>query len=78
MAYVQNRLATGKPFTATPRTFLSPRLGRVPATLREWKHRKRFRDELRRILRTAPHMIPDIGMKPDEALYEIDKPFWRP
>ena len=50
--------------------------GGIPETVGGWLRRKRYRTELRRLLRTAPHMIADIGLTPGDARFEIDKPFW--
>jgi uncharacterized protein YjiS (DUF1127 family) len=44
---------------------------------RNWLARRRYRCELRRLLRTGPHLVDDIGMPPDVAMEEACKPFWR-
>lgn len=69
-------IGSGPQAVADNRT-LSGWAGRQALSWLEWSRRRRFRDELRRLLLTAPHMIADIGMTLDEARFEIDKPFWR-
>lgn len=54
-----------------------PRLKRLVELGEMAMRRKRYREELRRLLCTAPHMIEDIGLRQEEAHYEADKPFWR-
>ncbi len=48
------------------------------AAIRACLERHRYRRELRRLLRVAPHMIDDIGLTRPQALHEVEKPFWRP
>ena len=43
----------------------------------KWLQRHRYRSNLRRLLEAGPHLIPDIGLSTEEALFEICKPFWR-
>lgn len=50
---------------------------RVQQLWQEWKQRRRFRNELYRLMRISPHLIVDIGLTEEEALREIAKPFWR-
>ena len=42
-----------------------------------WEERKRFRLKLEDMLRTAPHLIEDVGMTRQQVNAEIAKPFWR-
>lgn len=42
-----------------------------------WQARRQYRNDLKRLLRVGPHMIPDVGLKPDEVYAELSKPFWR-
>jgi uncharacterized protein YjiS (DUF1127 family) len=42
----------------------------------EWRKRRNYRADLRRLLATGPHLIPDIGLKAEEATREASKPFW--
>jgi uncharacterized protein YjiS (DUF1127 family) len=46
----------------------------LDAVLGTWRHRHATRQELRDL---PPHMLRDIGLTPDEAMSEADKPFWR-
>jgi len=39
-----------------------------------WRHRHVTRRELRGL---PPHMLRDIGLTPEDARREADKPFWR-
>lgn len=57
----------------SPRSLLAL-LGRAYRVLREWRRRTRSRAEL---LRLDDRALRDIGITRAEALYEIDKPFWR-
>jgi uncharacterized protein YjiS (DUF1127 family) len=43
-----------------------------------WRARRDERAELRRLLRSAPHLLADIGLTPARAAEEAAKPFWRP
>jgi uncharacterized protein YjiS (DUF1127 family) len=42
----------------------------------EWRKRRNYRADLRRLLATGPHLIPDIGLKTEESIREASKPFW--
>ncbi len=42
----------------------------------EWRKRRNYRADLRRLLETGPHLIPDIGLKTEDAMKEASKPFW--
>ena len=42
----------------------------------EWRKRRNYRADLRRLLATGPHLIPDIGLSTEEAVQEASKPFW--
>ena len=44
---------------------------------RLWRERWRYRKELARLLIVGRYMINDIGLTLDQALAEIDLPFWR-
>jgi uncharacterized protein YjiS (DUF1127 family) len=46
----------------------------LDAVLGVWRHRHATRQELRDL---PPHMLRDIGLTPDDARREADKPFWR-
>jgi uncharacterized protein YjiS (DUF1127 family) len=47
-------------------------------TIALWKQRRRYRVDLRRLLRVGPYMLRDIGLTPEEAYREVEKPFWKP
>ncbi|MGD9511651.1 MAG: hypothetical protein AB7I59_26625 [Geminicoccaceae bacterium] len=47
------------------------------ALLTAWRGRRRYRAELRRLLRTGPHLLADIGLTPAVAACEARLPFWR-
>lgn len=49
-------------------------LHRTIAMLREWRRRVHSRAELARL---DDRMLRDIGITRVDALYEINKPFWR-
>ena len=50
------------------------RLSGVRAVLREWRRRKNGRLELARL---DERMLRDIGLTRVDAVWEINKPFWR-
>lgn len=41
-----------------------------------WERRIIYRRELGRLLDTGPHLVRDMGLGIDEALYEVSKPFY--
>ena len=45
-------------------------------TWAEWRRRRRYRTDLKRLLLVGPYMIVDIGLTFEEAREEIAKPFW--
>jgi uncharacterized protein YjiS (DUF1127 family) len=47
-------------------------------TVEQWKQHRRYRADLRRLLRVGPYMVRDIGLTPEEANRELQKPFWKP
>lgn len=49
----------------------------VTGWLRTLAARRRSRDDLRRLLKTADHLLTDIGLDPQEVAAEAAKPFWR-
>jgi len=59
---------------ASRRHSLRQLLRRAVTVLREWHRRHRGRGELATL---DDRMLRDIGITRVEALYEIDKPFWR-
>ena len=42
-----------------------------------WFERRRYRGDLRRLLRLGAHLIADIGLEHRRAAEEAGKPFWR-
>jgi uncharacterized protein YjiS (DUF1127 family) len=44
---------------------------------RVWRQRRHYRKELVRLFIVGPYLINDIGLTPDQALAEMDQPFWR-
>ena len=53
----------------------SSAMQRVVWTALLWLQRRRTRIQLRDL---PPHVLHDIGITPDDARLEIEKPFWRP
>lgn len=47
------------------------------ALLAEWRQRRRYRAELRRLLSTGPHLLEDIGLTGSDMEREAFSPFWR-
>jgi uncharacterized protein YjiS (DUF1127 family) len=43
----------------------------------EWRLRRRYRADLRRLLSLGPHLVADIGLNPIEAAWEAAKPVWK-
>lgn len=68
-------LATG---LARPLSSQVPPLSRiafaVARTVMAWETRRIERHALRRL---DPHMLRDIGLHPEAAAHEAQKPFWR-
>ncbi|MGD1877035.1 MAG: hypothetical protein ACFB13_05990 [Kiloniellaceae bacterium] len=52
-------------------------LGGLKATGAAWLKRRALRRELKRLLRIGPHMVADVGLSPEAARREADKPFWK-
>jgi len=44
--------------------------------IEEWERRIIYRSELGRLLDTGSHLVRDMGLGIDEALHEINKPFY--
>ncbi len=42
-----------------------------------WIARRRFRRDLSRRIELGDHLVKDIGLTLEQALNEIEKPFWR-
>ena len=42
-----------------------------------WQRRRRYRNDLKRLILVGPHMIEDIGLNLEEAQREARKAFWR-
>jgi uncharacterized protein YjiS (DUF1127 family) len=59
------------------RGWLRLRLAKCKAVLESWRLRYRYRRELERLMRSAPHLIEDIGLRNKHAAREVAKPFWR-
>jgi len=58
------------------RTYLS-RIEGFRRTWDTWRTRRRYRKSLLRLLRAGTYLIEDIGLTPEEARREIEKPFWQ-
>jgi uncharacterized protein YjiS (DUF1127 family) len=43
----------------------------------EWQIRRRYRKDLKRLLRVGPYMIEDVGLTLEEVKREIEKPLWQ-
>ena len=79
-------LASGPHRTARPATPVglaeAPRPHYSLATLRSiiatWRARIRFRRQLAQKLKSAPHLIDDMGLTRRQVEAEIAKPFWQP
>jgi len=44
---------------------------------RLWRERWSYRKDLARLFIVGPHMLNDIGLTLDQALAQVDRPFWR-
>lgn len=51
--------------------------GRVVELLQLWQERRRYRSDLRRLMKTGTHLVTDIGLVPAHAEREVQKPFWQ-
>lgn len=45
--------------------------------LADWRQRRRYRAELRRLLRTGHYLVEDIGLAVPAAVREAVLPLWR-
>ena len=52
-------------------------LGQFAHMVGRWRSRNRLRADLAHLLQTAPRLIEDIGLEPNEVRREVIKPFWR-
>lgn len=68
---------TANPFTHSQRHVLSRCTAEITSLLAEWKRRRAYRADLKRLLLVGRYMIRDIGLTPEEALCESRKPFWK-
>jgi uncharacterized protein YjiS (DUF1127 family) len=62
--------------SALPALALASPIASLRTTLATWQARRRYRKDLARLLKVGTYMIRDVGLKPEEALREIGKPFW--
>jgi uncharacterized protein YjiS (DUF1127 family) len=60
------------------RSRLRAGLAAAGAVIAAWRQRHRYRCDLRRLLRSGPHLIDDIGLTRSDAEREAAKPIWRP
>lgn len=54
------------------------KLAEIRPLLDAWRRRHRYRRELKRLLRSGPHLVEDIGLSRQHADREVAKSFWRP
>ena len=60
------------------RARVSSLIADLGSTIQQWVARSRQRRALREIAeRNDNHLLKDIGVSPEEAFREADKPFWR-
>ena len=57
---------------------MAQRFGDIRGIWVAWMGRRRFRADLKRLLKVGPHMIADIGLTLEAAMAESEKPFWQP
>ena len=67
--------ASGRRFLGRP--WLSGELASPARVLGVWRLRRRYRADLRRLLRLGAYLIDDVGLGLKEAVEEAGKPFWR-
>ena len=64
--------------TLGPHSETKQRIQYSATTWQVWRHHYRTRKQLHRLLLTdAEHLQRDLGLSSEEALIEIQKPFWR-
>jgi uncharacterized protein YjiS (DUF1127 family) len=69
------RTITGeKPWPDRTRTQHTLRRWSVRDQISEWRRRSHQREELARM---SSYELRDAGINPNDAAYEIEKPFWR-
>jgi len=62
-------------FAASP--FAHVRREPLSRILSAWRVRRQYRQELQRLMKVGPHMIADIGLKPEDVRMETAKSFWQ-
>jgi uncharacterized protein YjiS (DUF1127 family) len=77
MAIVEDTYQNHLALSSSPNTILSTQVSGARVIWTEWQTRRRYRRDLKRLLRVGPHMIDDIGLTLEEACREIAKPLWR-
>jgi uncharacterized protein YjiS (DUF1127 family) len=77
MASIESSTRVHPAFPVRPSESLNKWLASLGHDFAEWKVRRRYRRDLKRLLRVGPHMIADIGLTPEAAHQEIEKPIWR-
>ncbi len=49
----------------------------LASTIRTWRERRHYRQDLNRLLNVGDYMIDDIGLPLDQAKKEAKKTFWK-
>jgi uncharacterized protein YjiS (DUF1127 family) len=57
---------------------IRPNVRKITPMMAEWRRRRQYRADLRRLLKVGPYMLADIGVGQEDALRESATPFWRP
>ena len=77
MASTRYRLASLSSTQPPGSIWLALSLIGTGTVLNQWRRRYRFRRELKRLFKSGPHLIEDIGLLRNHAEREMTKPFWR-
>lgn len=77
MTLILRTTRSGYPLPLSSARIRPLRLARFKVPWAEWRLRRRYRDDLKRLLSVAPHVIADIGLTLEQAQQEVEKPVWR-
>jgi uncharacterized protein YjiS (DUF1127 family) len=78
MANIEITRLHGDPTRIWASAGMAQRFGDIRGLWAAWMERRRFRADLKRLLKVGPHMIADLGLTLDAAMAESEKPFWQP
>lgn len=76
MAIIEQQRPAAPVFPRLSTETLRKRLADLGAALTFWLAMRRYRQEVKRLMRTSPHLARDIGLTPEPRDEEIARPSW--